>query len=108
MTEFSAAIGQIIPIRNIPNAPIAITGVMAGFSGELEIKTANLHMEGSNRDAVEMFAPPPDFIKVDCSGINEQGTYILRVITGTVDGIIFRVDPEEVTIHIGAAGENVQ
>ena len=108
MTEFSAAISQIIPIRNIPNAPIAVTGVMEGFSGELDIKTVNLHMEGSNRDAVEMFVLPSEFIKVDCSGIIEPGTYILQVITGTVAGIRFRVDPEEVAIHIGTAGEDIQ
>jgi YbbR domain-containing protein len=103
--EFRGHISQIIPVRNIGNVPIAVTGLMEGFTGELETTTGSIHLEGENQETVNRFEPPPDFLKVDCSGINEPGIYVLRVISGTAGGISFRTEPDEVTIEIRSAAE---
>jgi hypothetical protein len=104
-TEFQGSISQIIPVRNMTDVPIVITGVREGFTAEPEIDIANLRLEGSNQAAVESFAPPPDFLRIDCSGINESGIYILRVQAGTYQGIRFRVEPEEVQVRIDITEE---
>ena len=99
-TEFRGVISQIIPVRNINNVPIAVTGLMEGFSGELAVKTGSIHLEGEDQEAVDAFKPPPDFLKVDCSGINLPGTYILRVLAEPAERISLRVVPDEVQIRI--------
>jgi hypothetical protein len=105
ITEFSGTISQIIPVRNITNVPIVITGIMEGFIAELEIKNGSIHLEGDNQAAVERFTPAPGFLRVDCSGINEPGIYILRVIAGNVMGISLRTEPQEVKIQIDSIGD---
>ena len=104
-TEFSGAISQLIPVRNITNVPIIITGIQEGFTAELEIKNGSIHLEGENRAAIEGFVPAPDFLRVDCSGISEPGIYILRVIAGNVMGISLRTEPQEVKIQIDSIGD---
>jgi YbbR domain-containing protein len=104
-SEFSGIISPIIPARDIPNIPIAITGVREGFSAQLEIRAASIHLEGDNLDEVNSFIPPLDFLRVDCSGISEPGTYILRVLVGEAENINFRTEPREVTVRIYLAGE---
>jgi len=106
ITEFTGSISQIIPVRNIFNVPIVITGLKDGFTGELEIKTGSIHLEGDNPDAMEVFEPPPDFLRVDCSGISEGGIYVLRVMTSTAEGVRLRAEPQEVKITIGAIRED--
>ena len=105
LTEFSGTITQIIPVRNITDVPIVITGIREGFTAELEVKTGSIHLEGDNQAAVEAFRPTEDFLKVDCSGIDEPGIYILRVITGAASGVSLRTEPREVKIQIDAVGE---
>jgi len=100
LTEFSGRISPIIPARNIRNVPIAVTGIREGFVAELEIRAASLHLEGDDLNEVNSFVLPPEFLRVDCSGISEPGTYILRVLTGTAENIIFRAEPMEVTVRI--------
>jgi hypothetical protein len=99
-TEFSGFINQIIPVRDISNVPITITGIREGFIAELEVETANVHMEGDNLEAVNSFILPYDFLRVDGSGISEPGVYVLRVLMGTAENITFRTDPMEVTVRI--------
>jgi len=99
-SEFQGTISQFIPVRNITNVPIVITGLMEGFTGDLEIKAGSIRLEGKNQDAVNEFEPPLDFLKVDCSGINRPGTYLLRVLTGTAGNVSLRTEPEEVKIII--------
>ena len=103
-TEFHGIIRQIIPVRNITNIPIVITGLMEGFAGELETKAGSIHLEGDNQSMLDTFEPPPDFLKVDCTGINAPGTYVLRVIAGAAGNMNLTVEPEEVTIRISEAG----
>ena len=102
-SEFYGTISQIIPVRNISNVPIVITGIKDGLTGELERKTGSIHLEAENQEAVQRFVPPPDFLRVDCSGISEPGNYILRVLADSTGGISVMVDPEEVTIKISPA-----
>ena len=104
-TDFNGIIKQIIPVRNILNVPIAITGIKDGFTGDLEIKTGSIRMEGENLETVNRYEPPAAFLRVDCSGIIEPGIYFLKVLAGTAENINFRVDPEEVKIRISYIGE---
>ena len=106
-TAFTGTINQLIPVRNILNVPIAITGLRSGLLGELEIKTGSVHLEAENRELVDKFEPSYDFLRVDCSGIIEPGNYILRVQAGSVEGMSVRVVPEEAGILIKAAGEGL-
>jgi hypothetical protein len=105
ITEFSGTINPTIPARDISNVPIAISGVREGFLAELEINTASVHLEGDNLYEVNSFVPPPYFLRVDCSGISEPGAYILRVLTGEAEKIVFRTEPREVTVRITLAEE---
>ena len=101
--EFNGNISQIIPVRNISNVPILIRGLMEGLHGVLELQSGSIHIEGENQEAVVRFVPPPDFLTVDCSGINEPGIYVLTVITGAAENLRTRVDPMEVKITISDA-----
>ena len=103
--EFFGTVSQIIPVRNISNVPIVVSDVREGFTWELETRTGSIHLEGDNLNAVERFVPPPDFLKVDCSGISEPGTYILRVLSGNAGGLSMRVEPQEVKIEISQTGD---
>jgi YbbR domain-containing protein len=105
--KFSASISQIIAVRNISNVPIAVTELDEQFTGELETATVNIRIEGYNRDAVESFVPPAGFLKVDCSHISESGDYVLSVLSGTVAGLSFRVEPREVRIQIDQAEDEI-
>ena len=98
--EFSGSVTQIVPVRNILNVPITITGLMNGFTGELEVKTGSLHVEGENIYAVTMFDPSSDFLKVDCSEIYLPGIYILQVQGEEAEGVVVRIEPREVQIEI--------
>ena len=103
-SDFHANISRIIPVRNILNVPIVVTGLRKGLAGEPEIKTGNIHLEAENHEEVARFVPPPDFLKVDCSGISEPGNYVLRVIADNIGDIRVRADPEEVKVRVGPAG----
>jgi len=103
--EFLAHISQIIPVRNITHVPITVTGLKEGLSGEPEIKTVNIHLEARNQEEAQKFEVPPDFIKVDCSGIIEPGDYILRVFADNAGDFKLRFDPEEVKIKIVLSGD---
>jgi len=104
-SEFHGTVSEIIPVRNITNVPIAITGLMEGFTGELEIKSGSVRLEGKDLDTVNDFEVPPNFLKVDCSGINRPGIYLLKVMTVTARDLSFRADPEEVKISISHVGD---
>ena len=104
-TEFYGNISPIIPVRNIVNVPINITGMQEGLSGELETRTASMRLEGVNQDAIAGFNPPPEFLRIDCSGIGEPGVYVLRVLAGSFVNFNLIIDPAEVTIKINHSGE---
>ena len=103
--NFSASISQIIAVRNVSNVPVAVIGLDEQFTWELETKTANVRIEGYNRNSVESYALPNGFLRLDCSQISESGEYVLRILSGTVAGLSFRVDPQETRIQIMEAEE---
>jgi len=100
VTEFRGTITQIIPVRNIQNVPIAVTGLREDFTGELDIRSASIRLEGSNRNTVEAFVPSPGFLSVDCSEIEEPGIYTLSVFARIAENLRVRVDPVEVNIEV--------
>ncbi|MDR1804406.1 MAG: hypothetical protein LBQ94_12455, partial [Treponema sp.] len=75
--------------------------------GELEIKSANIRLEGSNLNTVEAFVPLPGFLSVDCSEIEEPGVYTLSVFARIAENIRVRVDPVEVRIVVDYADVDV-
>ena len=99
-TEFHGNISQIIAVRNITGVPITVTGLAGGLMGEPEIKVGSIHLEGETQAVLDNFDPPPDFLKVDCSGISKPGTYVLRILSGTAEDMKVRLDPEEVAVKI--------
>ena len=108
ITEFHGTVTPIIPVRNISNVPIEISGLKEGLTAELEIKTGSLHLEGSRQDLLLDFEPGPGFLSVDCSDINEPGEYILRIITGSFENLSILCEPREVKITIYNGEEDEQ
>lgn len=104
-TEFSAAISQIIAVRNIADVPIEITGLAGEFTAELETLAAGIHLEGKDEAEINTFEPPPGFLAVDCSEITEPGLHVVKVFCGSAENIIFRVEPDEVRIRVMPAEE---
>ncbi|MDR0512580.1 MAG: hypothetical protein LBG93_05705 [Treponema sp.] len=100
VSEFRGNITQVIPVRNIANVPIAITGLSDELSGVLEIASATLRLEGQSQDTLNLFSPTPGFLRVDGSGIDQPGMYILRVLTAQTENMLVRVEPEEVMIYV--------
>jgi hypothetical protein len=105
ITEFRGTVTPIVPVRNINNVPIEITGLREGLIAELEIKTGSIHLEGSRQDLVQAFEPGPYFLSVDCSAIHEPGVYILEITTGKAENLSFRYEPGEVKITVSSEEE---
>jgi len=100
VTELHGMITQIIPVRSIPNVPIAVTRLRDTFTGELNIKTADIRLEGANWSVVEAFQLSAGFLSVDCSRIEVPGIYTLSVYPRPAENIRVRVDPAEVRIRV--------
>ena len=99
-TEFHGNINRIVPVRNILNVPVAVTGIREGLTVELETSTCNIHLEGESQEALDRFKLPSDFLSIDCSLITRPGTYVMEVFTGMAEDIIFSTDPGEVKILV--------
>ncbi|MCL2381467.1 MAG: CdaR family protein [Treponema sp.] len=104
-SEFHGNVTEMIPVRNIANVPIVITGLAQGFAAELEPAAANIRLEGGTQAALDGFTPAPEFLSVDGSGVYQPGTYTLRVLALAVEDVSLRVEPEEVVIHVSFAVE---
>jgi hypothetical protein len=102
-SEFRANVAQIMQMRTIANVPIAITELAGELAGELEIGTASIRLEGLSQAELNMFTPPPGFLRVDGSGIDQPGTYILRVLAAPAENLNVWVEPEEIMIHVSEA-----
>jgi YbbR domain-containing protein len=105
VTEFSGFVSRVVSVRNIQRVPISIIGLRDQFSGELETRTATLHLEGRDQDALDSFVLPENFLFVDCSAINEPGTYMLQVRGSVLPELIFSTDPAEMKVQIDFAEE---
>ena len=101
--EFHGIINHIVLVRNVSNIPITITNLMKGLTGDLEIRTAAVHLEGEDQNELNRFVPENDFLFIDCSKITSPGTYTLKVQSGTAENLRLRVEPNEVNVRIGSA-----
>ncbi|MDR1863077.1 MAG: hypothetical protein LBQ67_04055 [Treponema sp.] len=99
-TEFRGFISRIIPVRNISDIPIRLTGLDEAFAGASEIRSGSVHLEGGSQEELDRFTPPLDFLYVDCSGISESGSYTLPVLSPPVPDLTMAIDPPEVVVHI--------
>jgi YbbR domain-containing protein len=100
VTEFSGFVSRVVSVRNIQSVPVGIRGLRDQFSGELETRTATLHLEGRDQDVLNNFILPENFLYVDCSAINEPGTYMLQVRGNVLTDLIFSTDPAEMKVQI--------
>jgi hypothetical protein len=100
ITEFRGFISQIIPVRNIADIPIRLTGLDEQFAGQSEIRAGSVHLEGRSQYELDRFTLPPDFLYVDCSEISEPGSYTLKVLSVPVPNLTMTIDPGEVVVHI--------
>ena len=98
--EFNATITRVVPVRRINMVPISLGGLESGLRAEIDIFYANLNLEGDNQELIDAFVLEEDFVRIDCSGIHDAGTYILNLQTGYVPGISFLTEPHEVTVRI--------
>ncbi|MDR2101780.1 MAG: hypothetical protein LBP43_04350 [Treponema sp.] len=103
MTEFRGFVRELIILRNFEKVPVAVNGLAPGFNVVPEISAVNLRFEGA-RQRLENYTIPDNFLSLDCSVINEPGTYILPVKAALVPGInLIRIEPENITVHISPA-----
>jgi YbbR domain-containing protein len=100
ITEFRGFISQIIPVRNIADIPIRLTGLDEQFAGQSEIRAGSVHLEGRSQYELDRFTLPPDFLYLDCSEISEPGSYTLKVLSIPVPNLTMTIDPQEVVVHI--------
>jgi hypothetical protein len=101
ITEFRGFISRIIPVRNIADIPIRLTGLdEERFLGESEIRAGSVHLEGRSQEELDRFSPPLDFLRVDCSEIDEPGIYTLKVLADPVSNLTMTVEPKEVVVHV--------
>jgi hypothetical protein len=101
ITEFRGFVSRIIPVRNITDIPIRLTGLdEEKFLGELEIRAGSVHLEGRSQDELDRFTPPLDFLWVDCSEISEPGSYTLSVRAAPVLDLTMTIEPAELVLHV--------
>jgi YbbR domain-containing protein len=103
VTEFHGFISRVIPVRNINDIPIRMMNLSPDLTGELDIRSGSVHLEGGSQEELDRFNPPIDFLSVDCSEITGPGTYILPVKAAEVyTGLILTAEPREVTILVNS------
>jgi hypothetical protein len=100
VTEFRGFISRIIPVRNIAEIPIRLTGLDERFAGQSEIRAGSIHLEGRSQYELDRFTLPPDFLYVDCSEISRPGSYTLKVLSAPVANLTMTIDPEKVVVHV--------
>jgi hypothetical protein len=107
MTEFKGFVHARVDVRNIGGLPITLSSLRPGLQGEGDMRTGSVRLEGRRGD-LDAFIPPPDFLKVDCSGITAPGRYTLPV-TAVLPSFLslIRMEPEElgITVILEEAGE---
>jgi hypothetical protein len=107
MTEFKGFVHARVDVRNIGGLPITLSSLGPGLLGEGDMRTGSVRLEGSRGD-LDTFVPPPDFLRVDCSGISVPGRYTLPVTAALPSSLsLIRMEPEElgITVILEGAGE---
>jgi YbbR domain-containing protein len=99
-TEFFGHIGELIMMRSFDDIPIAVSGLGAGLTAEMEINKGSVRFEGTQL-LLEALVPSLNMLSVDCSGISDPGTYTLPLNVEVPPGLILsRHEPEEIRITI--------
>jgi YbbR domain-containing protein len=100
LIDFHGTIREQLRIQNIEDIPIKINGLDEQFSGELEITTGSVRIEGGQTMFDKLKAQDVG-LYVDCFSINDQGDFLLPVLAlfPTMFTLI-RHDPKNVLIHI--------
>jgi len=98
--EFRCVIRPSVPVRNIDNIAIDVTGLDLRLECDPGGKTGSVRLEAA-QSLLDNFYVQPGFLSVDCSGITEPGTYTLPVNVDLPDGfILIKYEPEEVGVTI--------
>jgi hypothetical protein len=105
IVEFRGSVGRFTAQKHIPAVPLGMVGLADGFVAELETPVINLYLQGEGQEIVDRFVLTPYFVRLDGSGITEEGTYVLGVLTGTAEGIFFTAEPNEITVRIRELGD---
>jgi YbbR domain-containing protein len=106
MTEFRGFVRELIILRNFENVPVAVRNLDEQFRAEPEIDSVNLRFEGAQQ-RLENYTIQNEFLSVDCSGIEEPGTYVLSVTAAASPGLnLVRIEPEKITVHISPVADS--
>jgi YbbR domain-containing protein len=98
-TEFSGFIRELIEIRNFDNLPITVKNLNTEFEAALENASASVRIQGVQNQFDDFDAQ--NIISIDCSAIDEEGTYNLPlVVTVGSEFTVDRSDPETVRVII--------
>jgi YbbR domain-containing protein len=99
-TEFRGSVREKQRAESFENLPIGIEGLGAQFSGELEISSGSVRIEGG-QTIFDRTRNREVRLYVDCSGINAPGDFLLPVLVFFPHLFtIIRQDPQQVIIHI--------
>jgi YbbR domain-containing protein len=100
MTEFRGYIRKPVPVRNIGGISIYPANLDPGFTAEIQPETGTVRVEGA-QTLLDTFTPPPSFMSLDCSGIDEEGDYTLPVTVAGTPGLeILRMEPENAVVSV--------
>jgi YbbR domain-containing protein len=107
-TEFHGFIRRTIPVRNFMDLPIMLNGLDENFTGEPDIKSGSVRLEGA-QNQLELFVPSLAFLYVNCAAIREPGTYTLPVQAELPGGVnLVRQEPQEIVLTVYLAGDDPQ
>ena len=98
-TEFRGFIRPSVSVRNIDGIPIVGKNLNRRFEIAVD-RSGSVRLEGSRND-LDGFAAPPEFLSIDCSGINAPGAYTLPVSADLPEGLVLvRQEPPELTVVV--------
>jgi len=107
MVEFQGRILPSVPVRNIDDIPIVISGLDPRFEMESVNASGSIRFEG-NFSQIDTFSPAPGLLSVDCSGISAAGTYSLPIVANLPIGLfLIRQEPEELVVVVTRIEEEV-
>jgi hypothetical protein len=100
LVDFHGTIREQFRIQNIEDIPIRMNGLDEQFSGELEITTGVVRIEG-RQTLFDKLKIQDIGLYVDCSFINNEGDFLLPVfVLFPTMFTLIRHDPQNVLIHI--------
>lgn len=100
IVEFRAFVQQSVSIRNYERLPIVISGLQEGFIARPKVNFGSIRLQGNIND-LESYEPESSILSLDCSGIQEEGVYLLPLLVSAPPGFtVLRYDPVEITVEI--------